>query len=237
MALLVIQTLNTHTYIQRLAIWSPSGPEWWLGFKVGQGPDWRTHIHMSHIPSHLHSLWIFQNSRLIQWNEQFWEFFSCPSLSPSTPSSLCQLASNIKMKGGSSIGYVWPLDGCGRRENDWFIKRYKENQSFADDLQMTDNFPASAILACLTGWWCICSNTRKCWCNWKHAWWHCDSNFMIMWVRWHVVWEVCLEPISGTFSHVFLCFLWSFVALSCDSNSLCLFFRPSKKKTHHPHIL
>lgn len=44
-ASLVIQTLNTHTHTRWMAIWSPNGPEWWLGFKVGQGPDWRTHRH------------------------------------------------------------------------------------------------------------------------------------------------------------------------------------------------
>lgn len=91
---------KSNTHIHKLAIWSPSAPEWWLGFKVGQGPDWRTY-------TRTHPYWVtfslifilcgfFKNSRLIQWNEQLCESVTCPSLYLTTRSSLSLLLSHSK---------------------------------------------------------------------------------------------------------------------------------------------
>lgn len=180
MALLVIQTINTH--IHSPAIWSISGAEWWLGFKVGQGPDWRTHTNTYTRPHWVIFTLIFilcgffKNSRLILWNEQFCESITCPSRFPSTISFVCLCLPPslfiLLQVWQSDFGYVWPLGGCGRTEDDGFITQHRALQTIKCTI---DNFLKYPIKPRLTEWWCISNNTRKCWCNWKHVWWHYDS--------------------------------------------------------------
>lgn len=181
--------------MHRLAMWSPTGSEWWLCFKVGQGPDWRTHTythththrHMqSYSLSYLFSVDFFKNSRLIP---QFWEFVSCRSWVFLMPFSLYLLLFHFFL----SLSFVPKLekhhsscltfDGCGERDDDWFPTLYKEKRSFGCKF-VNHWWLCNVRYSDMFDWTMMHSRNcrERCW-YWKLSGCHCNTDTLIMWVK------------------------------------------------------